>query len=151
MSDELRPEVTVGAPGGDHITIRVLGRLYPGADDFGDGNWLSTLIDFAAGQFSGTVSASLRAEELQAFRDGLEKLYATLQGEALLESMEEWLTLRVTATSSGRLYVTGRLTDRPGDGNQLLFDIDSLDQSYLPAILENLDEVRTFFPVLGTP
>jgi len=150
MSDTPRLEVTVGAAAGEHITIRVVGRLHPGFDDFWDGNWLSTRIDFAVGRFTGTVSASLRAEELLTFRNGLDGLYTRFQGEALLGSLEEWLTLRITATGSGQLRVTGELTDHPGDGNRLLFEINGLDQSYLPAILDGLDEVLTLFPVLGT-
>jgi len=151
MSDELRPHVTVGDPSGDHISIRVLGRLHPGADDFWDGNWLATPIEAVVGKFQGKVGASLRADELRSFRDALRILYATLTGEAVLKSMEEWLTLRIAAASRGRLEVTGTLLDRPGDGNQLIFKIDDLDQSYLPRIIDSLDEVETFFPVLGSP
>jgi hypothetical protein len=65
--------------------------------------------------------------------------------------MEEWLTLRIAATSSGRLEVTGTLVDRLGDGTQLMFTIHDLDQSCLPRIIDALDEVETFFPVLGSP
>ena len=151
MSEELRPQVTVGDPAGDHISIRVLGRLHPGADDFWDGNWLATPIEAVVGNFQGKVGASLRAEELRSFRDALRILYTTLDGDAVLKSMEEWLTLRIAAASRGRLEVTGTLLDRPGDGNQLIFKIDDLDQSYLPRIIDSLDEVEPFFPVLGSP
>jgi hypothetical protein len=151
MSEELRPHVTVGDPAGDHISIRVLGRLHPGADDFWDGNWLATPIEAVVGKFQGKVGASLRADELRSFREALRVLNATLNGEAVLKSMEEWLTLRIAAASRGRLEVTGMLLDRPGDGNQLIFKIDDLDQTYLPRIIDSLDEVETFFPVLGSP
>jgi len=63
VDEQARPEVRIGGPVGDHIAIRVLGRAYPDADDFGDGNWLSTFIDFAVGQFSGTVAASRGASD----------------------------------------------------------------------------------------
>ena len=122
--EELRPHVIVGDPAGDHISIRVLGRLHPGTDDVWDGNWLATPI---------------------------EAVVVTLDGEAVLKSVEDWLTLRVAAASRGRLGVTGILLDRPGDGNRLIFKINDLDQSYLPRIIDSLDEVETFFPVLGSP
>jgi hypothetical protein len=112
MSDQLRPEIAVGDPAGDHLSIRVLGRVHPGADDFWDGNWLATPIEVTVGGFQGTVGASLRAEELQAFRDALKGLHSELKGEAVLESMEKWLTLRIAATSRGRLEVQGTLLDR---------------------------------------
>jgi hypothetical protein len=103
------------------------------------------------GKFEARVGASLRADELRSFRDALRILYTTLDGEAVLKSTEEWLTLRFAAASRGRLKVTGTLLDRPGDGNQLIFKINDLDQSYLPRIIDSLDEVETFFPVLGSP
>lgn len=149
MSDELHPEIVIGDLGGDHIVIGVQGRLHPGAEDFGDGNWLSALVKFDLGQFNGKISASLRAEELRKFGVELGKLNTSLHGEAVLESMEDWLTLRVAVAKSGRLDVTGRLVDRPGDGNQLIFEIDGLDQSYLAAVLESLAEVESLFPVFG--
>jgi len=149
MSDEVRSEVRIGGPVGDHIAIRVLGRAYPHANDFYDGNWLTTVIDFALGQFSGTVAASLRADEFRSFHRALKELDASLRGDARLESMEEWISLRIAATSSGRLEIAGRLTDRPGDGNQLIFEIDGLDQSYLPAILTDLAGQLTRYPILG--
>jgi hypothetical protein len=148
MSDELWSEVRIGGHVDDHITIRVLGRAYPDADDFGDGNWLSTFIDFAVGQFRGTVAASLRADEFRSFHRALKELDASLRGEALLESMEEWISLRIAVTSSGRLEIAGRLTDRPGSGNQLMFEIGGLDQSYLPAILTDLEGLLARYPVL---
>jgi hypothetical protein len=151
MSDQLRPEVIVGDPAGDHLSIRVLVRLHPGAEDFWDGNWLATPIEATVGSFQGRVGASLRADELQAFRDALQNLHSTLNGEAVLESMEKWLTLRVAATSRGRLEVQGTLLDQAGDGNQLIFKIEGLDQSYLPKIIDSLAEIDTFFPVLGSP
>jgi len=49
--------------------------------------------------------------------------------------MEKWLTLRIAATSRGRLEVKGTLLDRAGDGNQLTFKIEAFNQSYLPNII----------------
>jgi len=45
---------------------------------------------------------------LQAFRDALKSLHPALNGDAALESMEKWLTLRIAATSRGRLDVKER-------------------------------------------
>jgi hypothetical protein len=47
--------------------------------------------------------------------------------------------------------VKGTLLDRAGDGNQLIFKIEVLDQSDLPKIIDSLEEVNTLFPVLGSP
>ncbi len=146
---DLRPEVSVGHRDGDHVSIRVLGRVHAGADDFWDGNWLMTPVEVVIGGFRGDVGASLRAEELQGFREALERIYGSLQGDAVLRSMEGWLLLRVTPDRSGKLMVAGQVTDRPGSGNELSFKINGLDQSYLPEIIEALAEAEVFFPVVG--
>lgn len=152
MSDiELRPEVVLGRAEGDRLSIRVLGRLHADADDFWDGNWLVTPVDVIVGGFRGASGAVLRAEELRGFREALAEMHRTVKGEAVLESMEMWLTLRVAVNRSGGVVVTGRLVDQLGSGNELAFKIDGLDQSDLPPVIEALEEVETFFPVRGTP
>lgn len=148
---ELRPEVVVGRADSDHLSIRVLGRLHAGADDYWDGNWLVTPIEAVAGGFRCESGASLHAEELVAFREALERVHESLEGEAVLESMESWLTLRVAVDRSGRLTVTGRMVDRLGSANELTFKIEGLDQSDLPVMIEGLQEIETFFPVVGAP
>lgn len=149
--DVYRPTITLGRPESDHLSIRVLGRMHAGADDFWDGNWLVTPVEIVLGGFSGEVVAALRAEELHSFKDALEAVYASLEGEAVLESMETWLTVRVAIDRLGGLLIAGRIRDRLGSGNELTFKIDGLDQSDLPAVVEALDEVLSLFPVLGTP
>jgi len=146
-----RPCIVVGRDSGDHVAIHVLGRMHTGADDFWDGNWLVTPVEIAVGDFSGEIGAALRAEEFRAFRQGLQKLSAAMSGQAELASMEEWLTLSVAVEPSGRLSVRGRARDRLVGGNALSFRIDDLDQSDLPAIIDALEEVEVFFPVVGSP
>lgn len=151
MRGELRSPVIIGDPSADHLTIRVLGRLHPGSDDFWDGNWLATPIDVSVGGFHGTVGASLRADELRDFKEAIERVQASLQSEATLESMEGWLTLQVTAESSGRFAIHGTIVDRLGAGNCLTFKIRDLDKSHLRPIVESLAEMESSFPVLGSP
>jgi hypothetical protein len=149
MTAESFPEVRIGDAGGERVAIRVLGRMHPGAADSDDGNWLTTLIAVTAGQFDVTVGAALRTEEFRRLKNQLEELYSTLRGEAVFDSMENWLRLRVQAEPSGRLHIDGKLLDRAGDGNELSFTIDRLDQSYLPAIIEDLAEILSRYPVIG--
>jgi hypothetical protein len=151
MEDEIRHEVLIGHTASDHVSIRVLGRLHADASDYWDGNWLVTPIEIVAGAFEGQIGASLRVEELRGFREAIQRLNISLRGEALLESMETWLTLRITIDGSGRIVASGRVIDRPGAGNELSFRIDGLDQSYLPHMINALEEIETFFPVIGAP
>jgi len=139
--------VLIGHPGDDSIAIRVLGRMHPGATDYWDGNWLVSPIEIAVGGFTGRIGAGLRADELRAFRLGLQVLYERLDGEARLKSMEQWLEITITARSGGHLDVRGRAKDEPGMGNQLEFTIGGLDQSFLPEIIGSLEAIEAAFPV----
>ena len=143
--------VVIGHSEGDRFSMRVLGRLHVGADDFWDGNWLITPLEVVAGRFTASVGASLRAEELRDLRLALEQLEADLQGEATLESMEGWLSLSLEVGSSGRLAVRGVVIDRLGSSNRLMFVIEGLDQSSLRGVIEELGEVERRFPVMGAP
>lgn len=149
-SDEV-PRVVIGVEHGDHISISVLGRKHGEASDYWDGNWLVTPVVVVSGGMRADVGAALRAEEFSAFRRGLVEVDRTLTGEAILQSMESWLTLRVAIKPSGRLSVEGRVTDWPRSNTELTFRFDSLDVTYLPPVLDALAELEAAYPVLGTP
>jgi hypothetical protein len=146
-----RPRVLVGRENGDHLAILVLGRMHPKSEDYWDGNWLVTPIEIAVGDFTAEIGASLRAEELRSFCEELEVLCATHKGEASLDSMEGWLHVSVGVDTAGKLIVSGRARDRLGGGNELVFRVKGLDQSDLRLIIEGLNEVEAFYPILGAP
>ncbi|MDT8912041.1 hypothetical protein [Amycolatopsis sp. PS_44_ISF1] len=66
-----------------------------------------------------------------------------------MTSIEEWLELTVTVAKSGRVEVAGEAIDGDATGNKLSFRIGGLDQSELPAILDDLSSIEAKFPVLG--
>ncbi|MDT8915117.1 hypothetical protein [Amycolatopsis sp. PS_44_ISF1] len=141
--------VTLGARGGDRLVITVLGRMHAGATDFWDGNWLFSPVEITAGGFTARVPAGLRADELRTFREQLAKAYDDFGGVARLTSMEEWLELTVTVAKSGQVEVAGEAIDGNATGNKLSFRIGGLDQSGLPAILDDLSSIEAEFPVFG--
>ena len=143
------PRVVIGGSEDQHVVITVLGRMH-GSNDYWDGNWLVTPIEVAAGGLRAAVGAALRAEELASFRRALAWVDQQVSGEAVLESMEDWLTLRVTVARTGQVTVTGRVSDRPGVA-ELTFVLDGLDVTYLPAIIDQLSEVERAYPVVGKP
>jgi hypothetical protein len=97
------------------------------------------------------LAAGLRVEELRRFREGLERVYADIAGTAVLESVQDWLTLRVTCRGNGSLEVTGVARDEPGIGNRLEFTVDGMDQTYLPPLIEALRRCEQRHPLLGRP
>jgi hypothetical protein len=122
--------------------------MHPGATDHWDGNWLLTPVEVQVGDFRGQISSALRTSELAAFRSQLVTLYETLKGEAKLDSIEDWLTMTLEGDGAGHVSVSGAIRDQPGVGNTLQFTF-SLDQTYLPSILDQLEEIDREFPILG--
>ena len=124
-------------------------RQFPEAQDQWDGNWLNVTAHCAGDGASVWASGPiLDTVSLAGFRNGLERLHETLSGEAVLESLEPNVIVRVAATdAAGHLRVRAEIT--PDLINQChRFDFE-IDQSYLPAIIADLDSVMTTFPVRG--
>ncbi len=145
------PEVVIGRARADHVTVRVLGLMYPGSDDYWDGNWLVSPISARLGGYTADIGAGLRIDELRTFRRGLERIDRERTGEAVLESMEQWITLTVVCRPDGSLEVTGVLDDEPASGNRLAFAIPGLDQSDIPAMAGALATIEKTYPVRGRP
>ena len=143
--------MVVGSLGSDHVAVRVIGRERNASGDYWDGNWLVTPISIKAGRFRGELPADLRAEEFVRFRRELQEVYSSLAGEAVLASLDGWISLTVRCEPNGSLNVSGTANDRPGTGNKLEFEIEGLDQSHLPPIIDGLLEVEAAFPVIGSP
>jgi hypothetical protein len=71
-----------------------------------------------------------------------------LSGEALLDTIEGWLDLRLTGDGRGHVDLHGQLVDAPSDGNSLEFRL-SLDQTYLPPLMAELRAALGQFPIVG--
>lgn len=119
----MQPRLVLGSTEADHLSIVVLGRAHPGATDYWDGNWIRSTLEVRAGGFTAHVTADLRAEELHRFAEGLHSINDNLIGSAVLQSMEEWITLSIKCDPNGALEVSGEVTDEPGVGNRLSFEL----------------------------
>ncbi|MBW3649590.1 MAG: hypothetical protein KY458_03390 [Actinobacteria bacterium] len=78
-------------------------------------------------------------------------MYERLDGEAVLASLDGWITLTVRCERNGSLTIAGSVNDHPGVGNELEFHLENLDQSHLPPIIEALKAVEQHYPVRPTP
>lgn len=144
-------EFRIGSTDAEHLAITLLGREHAGADDYWDGNWVIADISVAVGGFTGQLRASLRTDEIHRFNEDLKLVDQTLSGAAVLDSMEHWITLTVSAESRGRIVVSGELADGAGVGNVLRFRLPEVDQTYLWNWISSLDDIQTAYPVIGRP
>ncbi len=137
-----------------HVVVEVRSRVWPKATDYWDGNWLTSIVQVAAGPWLGHYQATLRADEFAAFHDQLQRLYKdTDSPSAQFNSMEPWLQFTVERSDRlGHLRVAGRAQSEPFfEGHNLLQFVLELDQTYLPRILDELAKILIEFPVIGSP
>ncbi|HEY0115950.1 MAG TPA: hypothetical protein VGB54_09530, partial [Allosphingosinicella sp.] len=132
------------------LSIWVVGRQFPDARDFWDGNWLVLRARMEApGATVQCEGPFLMASDVERFRNELAAASETLAGEATLGSVEPNLTVKLEVRRLGQ--VTGEVEITPEHLSQFHRFTLELDQSYLPAMVDSCDALLDRFPVLGTP
>jgi len=140
--------IRLGGGEAEYLTLAIHGRKRLESEDYWDGNFLWCTAEVTAGTFRGSVSNVIRNEDLIRFLDGLEVLYQRLDGEAMLDTLENWLDLRVIGVGHGQIEVRGALCDAPVGGNQLEFRL-AIDQTYLPPLIGQILAAVEAFPIVG--
>ena len=137
-----------------YVGVEVRSRVWPTATDYWDANWLTCIVQIAAGPWHGRYQATLRANELAEFHDQLQRLYKDKEAPpAQFDSMEPWLQFTVERSDRlGHLRVAGRAQAEPFfEGHNILQFVLELDQTYLPGVLDELAQILIEFPVIGSP
>jgi hypothetical protein len=127
----------------ERVEIDVL--RYEQPREFHDDEWLAIQITVCVGQFSGKIDAAILTKELVLFVEQLRPLFETLHGSAEFVTLEDQLNLRLSGDGRGHIKLKGHVADRPGDGNQLNFNLD-FDQSQLGVSIQELEKVIAEFP-----
>src|SRR5262245_58655106 len=105
--------IHIGGEQAEFLTLTVHGRSLPHATDYWDGNWLACTAEVSAGAFRGTLDGLLRNKDLSRFLERLQGLYERLTGEALFDTLDGWLDLRLIGDGRGHVEVEGQLVDDP--------------------------------------
>jgi hypothetical protein len=143
-------EIAIRCKGGEFLTIALIGRSYPDASDYWDGNWITAFVEVQAGGFRGAVRGHLRAEELAAFHDQFARLQELLRGTAEFATMEGWLSIRVEGDGRGHMECRCVVRDQPGIGNTLDCTL-ATDQTFIRTTLAELAAAIQAFPAIGRP
>jgi hypothetical protein len=144
----VEPDLKLGG-----FSLWVLGRQFPNAEDYWDGNWLNVRAQVeASGAMVRAEGPLLLAQELADFTKQLEKINTDLRGEAELRCTEPNLEIAIQCGSLGHVAVKILITpDHMTQSHEFKFE---LDQSYLGALVIGCNGVLSRWPVrshLGAP
>ena len=129
----------LGTEAGDHLIVEIHGR--PDERD----DWLEARVSIRAGAFGGSFGATLMTCDFPPFRGQLERLYETLDGAATFDTIERQLRIECAGNGRGQIGIQGVAEDQVTDGNVLRFGL-SIDQTFLPAIISDLQDIEAEFP-----
>lgn len=141
----------VGFETSEYVAVEPTVPPAPPASDYWDGNWVRCNISVAVQGFRGSVDASLRREEFALFLYRVRALARDLRGEAVYETMEGCLTLKLRGDGRGHIAVSGVVMSSPGSGNRLEFALPEHDQSMLGPLITQLTDLHQHYPVIGSP
>ena len=133
------PTFKLGTDAGDHLTVEIRGRPYERDD------WLEATVSIRAGGFGGSFDATLMTCDFPPFRTQLQRLYETLDGTATFETIERQLRIECAGNGCGGIAIQGVAKDQVADGNVLRFEF-GVDQTFLPAIISDLQDIEAEFP-----
>jgi len=145
-------EEPLGAPDLQVAGLRlwVHRRQFPMAGDSWDGNWLQVTGHCAVpGARVWGTGPILHVAKIAHFLRGTEALHASLQGEATFPCMEPELAVTLTAARRGHITMVAAITpDHLSQAHRFTFTID---QSYLPLVIDSCRTLLRQYPVKGQP
>jgi hypothetical protein len=130
------------------IEITILKRNFPELEDFWDSNWLSAALEIKIPGFHVTFPFELRTDEIESFLDDLLKMNKTLKGKAILSSLEGFIHFEGRVNRTGTISWEAEVKYPLKDGVELTFTYSS-DQSFLPKLILELQQVMMKYPVVG--
>jgi hypothetical protein len=132
------------------LRLWVHGRQFPMADDYWDSNWLQVTVHCTApGAHVWVTGPILHVSEIAHFLRGVEALHASLQGEATLPCMEPELAVSLTAEGLGHITMVVAIT--PDHLSQAHRFTLTIDQSYLPLVMDSCRTILRQYPIKGEP
>lgn len=130
------------------IRLELMNSIYPNAELVWDRNWVKSNVSVRVGGFSGQFETDLRTNDFEKFKKDLVILYDKLDGTASFDTLEGQVNITIKGDGIGHFEAACVVMDKPGTGNTLEFELN-FDQTSIPEILQQLDNISTKYPVLG--
>jgi hypothetical protein len=145
MRGQNDPDISVGG-----LMLWIHNRQFPDSTDYWDGNWVNSTARMSANGARVEVAAPfIHLGEIRRWHEEITKLSETLSGTAELAPMEPELKVAMRCDSLGHVTVEVEMT--PNVISQKHWFEFEIDQSYLPALVKDLERVLEEFPVRGNP
>jgi hypothetical protein len=129
----------------DRVQIDVLGYEQPASSkDKWDLNWLRVEVRVQVVGFCAHKPITVQTGEVADFLADLEKLHAALSGDAVFETMEDELEMKLSGDARGHIHLRGRV-GRAGSPGVLSFNLQ-FDQSQLQESIREIRKVMKLFP-----
>jgi len=133
---------------GTSVRLDFQQRAYPKAQDYWDGNWVVTRIETEAQGFRADFTDQVHLGDVVRFYEEVMNLHVTFSGEVTLAMMEEYLTVAGRLDARGGLHWSVLIKHPVKRNTQLQFTFRA-DQSYLPELIQQLENVLIEFQVRG--
>lgn len=133
---------------GNFLRITVLNQSYTNASDNWDKNWINCRIQAKSGAFSGTFDAQFMTTDFESFKQQLRRVYESLKGTANFHCLDDYVNIIVTGDGIGHLKAKCTLMESNIPLNELTFELE-FDQTYLPDIISQLNNITRTFPIIG--
>ncbi len=128
------------------LEVWIHSRQFPDSHDYWVGNWVNTTARCQSEGASVHVTGPfLHLPELLSWRNAMDRLYVSLQGEANLETKEPELKVKLTGDGLGHIAVEVGIT--PNVMNQRHIFGFQIDQTHLPIIVGQIDRVLEKHPI----
>jgi hypothetical protein len=146
MDKKIYFEITDGP---DIIRIEPLRWTHKEADLNWDKNWIHSKITVKGGAFRGQFNCDLMTIDFELFKRELKETYKSLKGTAKFKTLEGQIEINIKGDGLGHFEIECETIDEPGTGNNLEIRM-AFDQTYIPDLLRQLDDIIKEFPIQGT-
>ena len=127
------PSFIIGLSGNNHLRIEVLPSPYR--------DWVEAYVSVRAESFTGQFQAHYASNDFAYLRDGLTRLNKKVFATFVFEPLEGQVRLKFVGSERGSISVECWAQESI-DGRYCTIEWQiEIDQSYLPPILRDLDEI----------
>ena len=142
-------ELVVGNPDSEFVRAGFGVRPYPEGRTTYERNLVAVRLEIVTLPFSGSFDATWLVESIPCFRGELVQLYDSLEGVAHFSpDYEGSLVLDLAGDGLGHVSVAGTCCADAAAGPWLRFNLATIDQTYLPALIGDLEALEHLYPAV---